>query len=179
MLIYWNQSPPEKFGLQMFRLSRFREQGLQPLMADLPEIRFQETQSPASQLHQCRREIPWTVCGRSSRSRNEDLHLLIHLFGYKSNSHGSCRRPRHRQCLTAIPCFIARRGQPRLFFSDNGSNFLGARKQIRQRPLMLDHDYIKDQLLNQSVEWKLNLLLLLISVGCGRDSFSVSKELFS
>ena len=60
------------------------------------------------------------------------------------------------KCLTAIRRFIARRGQPRLFLSDNGSNFLGARKQIRRRPLMLHHDYIKDQLLNQSVEWKLN-----------------------
>ena len=60
------------------------------------------------------------------------------------------------KCLTAIRRFIARRGQPRLFLSDNGSNFLGARKQIRRRPLMLEHDYIKDQLLNQSVEWKLN-----------------------
>ena len=59
------------------------------------------------------------------------------------------------KCLTAIRRFIVRRGQPRLFLSDIGSNFLGARKQIRRRPLMLDHDYIKDQLLNQSVEWKL------------------------
>ena len=60
------------------------------------------------------------------------------------------------KCLTAIRRFIARRGQPRLFLSDNGSNFLGARKQIRRRRLTLDHDYIKDQLLNQSVEFKLN-----------------------
>ena len=60
------------------------------------------------------------------------------------------------KCLTAIRRFFARRGQPRLFLSDNGSNFLVARKQIRRSPLMLDHDYIKGQLLNRSVEWKLN-----------------------
>ena len=35
-----------------------------------------------------------------------------------------------------------------LFLSDNGSNFLVARKQIGRRQLRLDHDYIKDPLLN-------------------------------
>ena len=52
--------------------------------------------------------------------------------------------------------FVARRGQPRLFLSDNGSNFLGARKQIRRQPLQLDHEFIRQKLLNQSVEWRLN-----------------------
>ena len=128
MLIYWNHSPPEKFGLQMFRLSRFREQGLQPLMADLPQIRFQETQSPASHLHQCRREIPWTVCGRSSRSRNEDLHLLIHLFGYKSNSHGSCRRPRHRQVFDSNPMLHCSTRPTALVFLRQRIYFPGSKK---------------------------------------------------
>ena len=42
-------------------------------------------------------------------------------------------------------------------YCDNGSNFLGARKQIRRQNLQLDHDFIKNNLLNQSVEWRLNL----------------------
>ena len=49
-------------------------------------------------------------------------------------------------CMTPILRFIARRGKPRLFLSDNGSNFLGARKQIRRQPLELE-----------SVEWRLSL----------------------
>ena len=59
-------------------------------------------------------------------------------------------------CMTAVRRFIARRGQPRLLLSDNGSNFLGARKQIRRQNLQLDQDFIKNNLLNQSVEWRLN-----------------------
>ena len=60
--------------------------------------------------------------------------------------------------MTAIRRFIARRGQPRLFLSDNGSNFLGARKQIRRQPLKLDHEFIRQKLMNESVEWRrLNL----------------------
>ena len=58
--------------------------------------------------------------------------------------------------MTAIRRFIARRGQPRLLLSDSGSNFLGARKQIRRQNLQFDHDFIKKNLLNQSNEWRLN-----------------------
>ena len=58
--------------------------------------------------------------------------------------------------MTAIRRFVARRGQPRLFLSDNGSNFLGARKQKRRQPLQLDHEFIRQKLPNQSVEWRLN-----------------------
>ncbi|XP_075264413.1 uncharacterized protein LOC142356371 [Convolutriloba macropyga] len=142
-------------GIRAFLRRRFRAQGLQPPMADLPDIRFQETQSP----------VIFTNVGVdylgpfAAVHRDSELKTYICLF--------TCLLTRaiHLEvaedlstdkCLTAIRRFIARRGQPRLFLSDNGSNFLGARKQIRRRPLMLDHDYIKDQLLNKSVEWKLN-----------------------
>ena len=59
--------------------------------------------------------------------------------------------------MTAIRSFIARRVQPRIFLSDNCSNFLGARKQIRRQPLKLDHGFITQKLMNESVEWRLNL----------------------
>ena len=59
-------------------------------------------------------------------------------------------------CVTAIRRFIARRGQLQLFFSEKGSNCLGARKQIRRQPLKPDHEFIRQKLMNQSVEWRLN-----------------------
>ena len=59
-------------------------------------------------------------------------------------------------CMTAIRRLIARRGQARLFFSDNGSNFVRARKQIRRKPLKLDHEFIRQKLINESVGWRLN-----------------------
>ena len=64
--------------------------------------------------------------------------------------------PSSDKSLTVIGSFVGQCRQKHLFLSDNGNNFLGARKQIRPRPLTLDPDYIKDQLLNRSVEWKLN-----------------------
>ena len=109
-----------------------------------------------SHLHQCRRGLPWTVCRRSSRCKVKTYICLFTCLITRAIHLEDPEDLRTDKCLTAIRRFIARRGQPRLFFSDNGSNFLGARKQIGRRPLILDHDYIKDQLLNQSVEWKLN-----------------------
>ncbi|XP_075263975.1 uncharacterized protein LOC142355812 [Convolutriloba macropyga] len=142
-------------AFKCFDCRRFRAQGLQPPMADLPDIRFQETQSP----------VVFTNVGVAYLGPFAVVHRVTEVKTYICLITCLVTRAIHLEvaedlstdkCLTAIRRFIARRGQPRLFLSDNGSNFLGARKQIRRRPLMLDHDYIKDQLLNQSVEWKLN-----------------------
>ena len=142
-------------AFKCFDCRRFRAQGLQPPMADLPDIRFQETQSP----------VVFTNVGVDYLGPFAVVHRVTEVKTYICLFTCLVTRAIHLEvaedlstdkCLTAIRRFIARRGQPRLFLSDNGSNFLGARKQIRRRPLMLDHDYIKDQLLNQSVEWKLN-----------------------
>ena len=165
-------------AFKVFDCRRFRAQGLQPPMADLPDIRFQETQSPVIFTNVGVDYLgPFAVVHRDA-----EVKTYIYLF--------SClvTRAIHQEvaddlstekCLTAIRRFIVRRSQPHLFLSDNGCNFLGARKQLRRRPLMLDQDYIKDHLLNQSVEWKLNPHLFLTSLECRRDSFSVSNELIS
>ena len=58
--------------------------------------------------------------------------------------------------MTAIRRFITRRGQNRRFLSDNGRNFLGARKQIGRQAFKLDHEFIGQKRLNESVEWRLN-----------------------
>ena len=58
--------------------------------------------------------------------------------------------------ITAIRRFISGRGQPRVLRSHNATNFLGSRRQLRRKPLQLDHDFIRNNLLNQSIEWKLN-----------------------
>ncbi|XP_075247171.1 uncharacterized protein LOC142340481 [Convolutriloba macropyga] len=51
---------------------------------------------------------------------------------------------------------LSRRGQPRVLMSDNATNFLGSRKQLRRKPLQLDHDFIRNNLLHQSIECRLN-----------------------
>ena len=142
-------------AFKCFDCHRFRAQGLQPPMADLPDNLFQETQSPVIFTNVGVDYLgPFAVVHRDSEVKT--YICLFTCFVTRAIHLEVAENLSTDKCLTAIRRFIARRGQPRLFLSYNGSNFLGARKQIRRRPLMLDHDYIKDQLLNQSVEWKLN-----------------------
>ena len=58
--------------------------------------------------------------------------------------------------ITAIRRFISRLGQPRVLMSDNATKFLGSHKQLRRKLLQLDHDFIRNNLINQSIEWRLN-----------------------
>ncbi|XP_075254910.1 uncharacterized protein LOC142346282 [Convolutriloba macropyga] len=124
-------------------------------MADLPDARFPEIESPVTFTNVGLDYIePFTVIQRGKEEKayiclfNCLVTRAVHLEVTEDLTTSTC--------MTAIRRFIARRGQPRLLLSDNGSNFLGARKQIRRQNLQLDHDFIKNNLLNQSVEWRLN-----------------------
>ena len=60
------------------------------------------------------------------------------------------------KCITAIRRFISRRGLPKIFRSDNARKFLRSRIQLRRKPIQLDHDFIRNNFLNQSTEWRFN-----------------------
>ena len=124
-------------------------------MADLPEIRFPQNETPVVFTNVGIDYIgPFTVIQRNKEEKayickfnclvTRTVHLEMTVGLATTN------------CMTAIRKIVARRGQPRIFLSDNGSNFLGARKQKRRQPLQLDHEFIRQKLLNQSVEWRLN-----------------------
>ena len=134
-----------------FECRRFKGQGLQPPMADLPDARFPEKEShvtftnvgldyigPFVVIQRCKEEKAYICLFNCSVTRAVHLEVTEDL-------------------TTSVRKFIARRGQPRLLLSDNGINFLGARKQIRRQNLQLDHGFFKDNLLNQSVQWSLRI----------------------
>ena len=138
-----------------FECPRFKGQGLQTPMADLPDAQFPGNKSPITFTNVGLDYIgPFTVIQRGKEEKayiclfNCLVTRAVHLEVTEDLTTSAC--------MTAVRRFIARRGQPRLLLSDNGSNFLGARKQIRRQNLQLDQDFIKNNLLNQSVEWRLN-----------------------
>ena len=60
-------------------------------------------------------------------------------------------------CLLTIQRFVARRGLPSTFYSDNGTNFGGASNEIKSFVKMLSEtDVIESYLTERSCQWKFN-----------------------
>ena len=55
--------------------------------------------------------------------------------------------------------FVGRRGPPSSIYSDNGSNFCAADKELKRLIEGLDHKFIGDQLLARKIEWHFNVPL--------------------
>ena len=59
-------------------------------------------------------------------------------------------------CILAMRRFIARRGRPVALYSDNGTNFHGAERELRQALNDLEQDRIVAELTTKNVEWNFN-----------------------
>ena len=58
--------------------------------------------------------------------------------------------------LNALRRFIARRGPVRELRCDNGTNFVGAKGELRKAIKEMDHDEITEKLRQQQIDWKFN-----------------------
>ena len=56
--------------------------------------------------------------------------------------------------LTTLRQFIARRGEPDIIWCDNGSNFVGVEKELKQALQNVKHDFIAKELALRNIEWK-------------------------
>ena len=59
-------------------------------------------------------------------------------------------------CINAIRRFISRRGQVSCIRSDNGTNFVGAERELREALCALDQKKIQSSLLQSGVKWSFN-----------------------
>ena len=59
-------------------------------------------------------------------------------------------------CLTAITRFIARRGKPATILNDNGTNFVGAAKEMRDCINACNQSDIETSLAQKDIKWKFN-----------------------
>ncbi|XP_053691385.1 uncharacterized protein LOC128739909 [Sabethes cyaneus] len=57
-------------------------------------------------------------------------------------------------CIMAIRCFMSIRGLPQCIMTDNGTNFTGADKELKQLVRTLDQPQIESSLSVRGVEWK-------------------------
>ena len=56
--------------------------------------------------------------------------------------------------LMTLRRFIARRGKPDIIWCDNGSNFVGIGKELKQALQNVKYDFIVKELALHSIEWK-------------------------
>ncbi|XP_053686216.1 uncharacterized protein LOC128735749 [Sabethes cyaneus] len=59
-------------------------------------------------------------------------------------------------CIMAIRNFVARRGQPRKFYSDRGTNFIGADRVLKKLAEVIDQDKIMEEFVSSDTEWVFN-----------------------
>ena len=58
--------------------------------------------------------------------------------------------------INAFRRFICRRTKPHTVFSDNGTNLVGAEKELRQALKEFNHKHVEEKLRQKNVRWKFN-----------------------
>lgn len=59
-------------------------------------------------------------------------------------------------CINALRRFISRRGYVSHMRLDNGTNFVGAEREIREAPVALNYSPIQEALCQHGIKWSLN-----------------------
>ena len=77
-------------------------------------------------------------------------------------------------CVMGIERFIARRGTPSVIWSDNGTNFVGAEKELLNC-IQSWNDQAPPELAKKAIKWKFNPPAAPITVVLGNVSFGVVK----
>ena len=125
----------------------------QPFMADLPRERLQERVFPFSntgvdyfgpfEVKFMRKTMKrWCCLFTCLTTRAVHIEVVPSLEA--------------ETCLTAITRFIARRGKPATILSDNGTNFVGAAKEMRDCINAWNQSDIETSLAQKDIKWKFN-----------------------
>ena len=129
---------------------RFKVQPVQQQMAPLPQIRLQMTTKPFAN---CAVDFggPYLTIQGRGRSRAK-RYLCLFLCLQTHCCHLEMATSLEIDAfLNALVRMTARRGWPTKMPSDNGSNFVGAEKEIRELVGELDHDQVQRMTSNQGV----------------------------
>ena len=133
--------------------NRYSPKILQPEMAELPAERLAAQQFPSSFTGvDYFGPVTVTVNRRSSKRWSFMFTCLttraVHMEIVSSISTDSC--------LMAISRFIARRGQPKTIWSDNGTNFVGADHELQRLVSEWNQQKLHDDLAARGITWKFN-----------------------
>ena len=136
-----------------YRCALFRARTITPMMADLPSFRlgFRKAAFDSTGVDLFG---PYSVkIGRSQHKRWVCIFTCattraVHLEVVKSLSTDSFINAMHR--------FEALRGRPSAYWSDNGTNFVGARRELAEIWASIDTDRLGSHLRNRGADWHFN-----------------------
>ena len=79
--------------------------------------------------------------------------------------------------IMALRRMMASRGKPRNIYSDNGTNFVGAERELKEYLDRMEQAKISDTLSQDEIQWFFNPLLLPILGESGRDLSNQQRKL--
>ena len=134
---------------------RFKVQPVQQQMAPLPQIRLQMTTKPFAN---CAVDFggPYLSIQGRERSRAKRYLCLFLCLQTHCCHLEMATSPETDTFLNTFVRMTARRGWPTKMLSDNGSNFVGAKKEIRELVGEQDHYQVQHMTSNQGVNWYWN-----------------------
>ena len=134
---------------------RFRSCPVRQQMAPLPRIRLEMTQKPFAN---CATDFAgpfYTMQGRGRPRVKRYLCLFVCLQTHCCHLEMATSLDTDA-FLNALTRMVARRGWPKLILSDNGSNYVGAAREIKGLVDSMDQEKIQRLTSNQGIEWQFN-----------------------
>ena len=132
---------------------RLRAKPEPPVMADLPDSRLGYQQPPFANTGV---EYFGPILVRHGRKTEKRYGVLFTCLTRRAVHLEIAHSLDTDSCLMAIRRMMARRGRPANIWSDNGTNFVGTKRELREALARLDSERIGDQLSNERVQWHFN-----------------------
>ena len=132
---------------------RLRAKPEPPVMADLPHSRLGYQQPPFSNTGV---DYFGSMLVRHGRKTEKRYGVLFTCLTTRAVHLEIAHSLDTNSCLMAIRRMMARRGQSANIWSDNGTNFVGTKKELREAVKRLDGERIGDQLSADGVQWHFN-----------------------
>ncbi|XP_072041348.1 uncharacterized protein [Amphiura filiformis] len=122
-------------------------------MADLPEDRLQPEEPPFTRVGMDFFGPVEVKHGRSILKRYGVVFTCLAIRAVHIEKADSLDTD---SCIAAIRRFVARRGQVKIIRSDNGTNIVGAQRELSKEISQWNQKKISDDLLQNNIEWKFN-----------------------
>ena len=126
---------------------------LEQIMADLPEERFAINKPP---FYNTGTDYFGPFFIKQGRSRLKRYGCIFTCLTTRAVHLEVAHFMTADSFINAFRRFICRRCKPHTVFSDNGTNFIGAEKELRQSLKSFNHKYVEEKLSQKSIRWKFN-----------------------